>query len=136
MTLFLSVIMLSIGILVFSGIIALKFIPKDFLEMLRYNLSINSFMLYGVVFFTTAGFFGSISVLNFESVKVKRLWRILASFISGVSAVFVVLSAINWDLADSFYVLIFLIILLFMNLSLMFLGIYSIFEEIRGNRRR
>ena len=128
--------MLSIGILVFSGIIALKFIPKDFLEMLRYNLSINSFMLYGVVFFTTAGFFGSISVLNFESVKVKRLWRILASFISGVSAVFVVLSAINWDLADSFYVLIFLIILLFMNLSLMFLGIYSIFEEIRGNRRR
>jgi len=135
LTLFLSVIMLSIGIIINSGIVSLRFIPKDFLEVLGYNLNVNSFVLYGVLAFTVAGAIGSLSVINFNSVKAKVTLRVSSAAVCAVGVVLAILAIINWNLANNFYVLVFSLALIFMELSLMLLEIYSMLEDIKENWR-
>ncbi len=127
--------MLTTSILLSSGIIALKFIPKDFLEVLGYNLNVNSFMIYGVVAFTIAGAVGSLSTINFNSTKVSGILRVLSFISCAVGVVFTIMAVINWELASNIYVLISSLALIFVALSLMLLEIYSILEGIKGNWR-
>jgi len=133
--LILSVIMISIGILISAGIAAFKFIPKDFLEVLGYNLDVNNFMKYGILAFTIAGIMGSLSIVNFNELRIKRIFGVLSVTGCAIGIALTILAIINWNLTNNFYILIFFLALMFMELSLMFLEIYSILEGIRENWR-